>query len=456
MQRDRKLGVGRAAWALLTGLAICGCSPDRPPSVILISVDTLRADHLGSYGYSRPTSPNLDAFARDALVFENAIAHGSETLSTCSSLLTGFLPHETKVNEFHALPLELETLPEILQQNGYMTVAVVSNYVLRSKQGFSQGFSIYDETMVQREQVRPMPERVAEPTTDRAIELLREYQDQPLFMWIHYQDPHATYAPPKRFAEPFLDPDQEPRLLPVNRLMTGRGGIPRHQLLGDNRDYHYYVSQYDGEIRYVDEQFGRLVDALEQLDFYENALIIFTADHGENMGEHDYFFTHGENLYHGVTRVPLIVKHGKRLKGRRAEFVQHLDVVPTVMKFLGLSSDLPFRGRDLLRPTEGREIFSETTVWWSAEEWMYSVILDGIKLIQRPNLNRFHLFDLSSDPGETKDLFNDPAYREQAEDLQRVLARLRDEDLLDLGPISPPDELTEDEKEKLRSLGYVR
>ncbi len=228
MPRDRRRGVGRAAWALLTSLAIFGCSPDRSPSVILISVDTLRADHLGIYGYSRPTSPNLDAFARDALVFENAIAHGSETVSTCSSLLTGFLPHETKAIEFHALPLELETLAEMLQQNGYMTVAVVSNYVLRSKQGFSQGFSIYDETMAQREQVRPMPERVAEPTTDRAIELLREHKDDPLFMWIHYQDPHATYAPPERFAELFLDPDREPRLLPVNRLMTGRGRIPRH------------------------------------------------------------------------------------------------------------------------------------------------------------------------------------------------------------------------------------
>ncbi|NIM61884.1 MAG: sulfatase-like hydrolase/transferase, partial [Acidobacteria bacterium] len=106
---------------------------------ILISVDTLRADHLGTYGYAKPTSPNLDAFAREAQVFENALAQGSDTVNSCSSLLTGFFPHETKSTEVHALPLEVETLPEMLASHGYATVAVVSNYVLRSSQGFSQG-----------------------------------------------------------------------------------------------------------------------------------------------------------------------------------------------------------------------------------------------------------------------------------------------------------------------------
>lgn len=455
MLHNRKRGNGPAL-ALFASLTFLGCASDPPPRVILISVDTLRADHLGSYGYSRPTSPNLDAFASNALVFENAIAQGAETVSTCTSLLTGFLPHETRAVRYHSMPHELETLPEMLQKSGYTTLAVVSNFVLRSKQGFSQGFSIYDETMVQREQIRPLPERAAEPTTDRAIELLREHKDDPLFMWIHYQDPHATYSPPKRHAEPFLDPDREPRPLPLNKVMSGSLGIPRHQQLGENRDYHYYVSQYDGEIHYFDEQFGRLIGALEELGIYDDALIIFTADHGENMGEHGYFFTHGENLYHGVTHVPLMVKHGNRLKGRRAEFVQHLDVVPTVMEFLGLTSDLPFRGHDLLQATKGREIFSETAIWWSAEKWMYFVIRDGIKLIHRPTVNRFHLYDLNNDPEETRDLFNDPAYRESVEEMQRALARLRTEDLLDLGPITPPDEMTEEEREKLESLGYVR
>lgn len=437
-------------------LAVFGCGPQRPRTVILISVDTLRADHLGTYGYFRPTSPNVDAFARDGLVFENAIAHASETTSSCGSLLTGFLPHETRAAELHALPLEVETLPEMLAREGYGTVAVVSNYVLRGNQGFSQGFDVYDETMVQREGGRSQPERIAEPTTDRAIELLRAYKDEPLFMWIHYQDPHATYTPPPQYAAVFVDPSLEPRPLAANKLMSGRGGIPQHQILGDHRDYHYYVSQYDGEVHYFDEHFGRLIAALRELDLYDDALIVLTADHGENMGEHDYFFTHGENLYHGVTHVPLIVKHGEALRGRRTEFVQHADIVPTVLGFLGIRLDRPFRGRDLLQPSEGREIFSETTVWWSSEKWMYSVVRDGMKLIHRPTLDRFHLFDLKADPGETRDLFFDPAYIRQGDELKRVLARLTTEDLLGLGDVGAPEQLSEEEKEKLRSLGYVR
>ena len=442
--------------SFLVVLTVFGCSEDRPPTVIMISVDTLRADHLGTYGYPAPTSPNLDAFADEALVFEHGVAHGAETISTVSSILTGFLPHETHAAELYALPLEVETLPEMLGQHGYDTVAVVSNYVLRSNQGFGQGFAIYDETMDQREAVRQMPERVAEPTTDRAIELLREHDGSPLFMWIHYQDPHATYTPPAGFAEPFLDPDADSRPLAASASMSGRGGIPAHQILGEHRDYQHYVNQYDGEIRYFDEQFGRLVKTLKELGHYDDALIVFTADHGENMGEHDYFFTHGENLYHGVTRVPMIVKHGDALRGRRSEYVQHADIVPTVLAFAGLSVDLPFRGRDLRTPLAGREIFSETRVWWSRERRMHSVIRDGLKLIHRPDADLYHLFDLNVDPDETRDLFYDPERIPLGEDLKKALARLRDEDLLGLGEVSAPEELTDEELEKLRSLGYVR
>jgi hypothetical protein len=138
-------------------LLAMGCDSGRLHDIILVSVDTLRADHLGCYGYPRPTSPHIDAFAAEALLFENAVSHGSSTIPTVVSILTGFLPHETKAIEARGLPLALETLPEMLQERGYTTIAVVSNFVLRGKQGFSKGFSLYDEEMVDREQVLPQP-----------------------------------------------------------------------------------------------------------------------------------------------------------------------------------------------------------------------------------------------------------------------------------------------------------
>jgi arylsulfatase len=425
--------------------------------VILISVDTLRADHLGCYGYAKPTSRHIDAFADEALLFENAISHGSMTVPTVASILTGFLPHETKAIEAQGLLQELETLPEMLLRHGYNTLAVVSNFVLRGKRGFSQGFSIYDDTMVDREQVRPQPERVAGHTTDRAIELLEQQAGEPFFMWVHYQDPHATYTPPARYAELFRDSKRAPRLLAANKTLSGRGGIPSHQLLGSNRDYHYYVSQYDGEIRYLDQHFGRLIDAVQRLQLYDDALIIFTADHGENMGEHGYFFTHGENLFHGVTHVPLIVRHGGELRGKRTEFVQHADIVPTVMNAVGASPDSAFRGHDLLQqPPARREIFAEAEVRGSKQKRVYFVLRDGIKLIYQPSRNLFHLFDLNTDPGEERDLIRNGHYRRQRLDLTRVLARIRGENRLNLGPVRKPAELTEDEREKLKSLGYLR
>ncbi len=166
------------------------------PSIILITVDTLRADHLGCYGYLRDTSPNIDQLAEEALLFKNCISHAPVTGSSFASILSGFLPHETKVLGNLPLPPEVETLPEIMQMNGYRTIAVVSNYVLRKQNGWVKGFNVYDDEMTNVERTSKHTERVAEHTTNRAIELLKQYHKNKLFMWVHYQDPHGPYTPP--------------------------------------------------------------------------------------------------------------------------------------------------------------------------------------------------------------------------------------------------------------------
>ena len=446
---------GTLAAGLGQNLWINGCSRQKRgqrPNIILITVDTLRPDHLGCYGYHRNTSPNIDRFAEDAMLFENCFSHAPETLQSFASILTGFFPHEAKT-----MPQTVETLAESLRREGYKTAAVISNYILQKGNGFEQGFMIYDDTMNEHELVRKFPERTAGPATDRAIELLEEFQKDDFFMWIHYQDPHGPYTPPDHFAEMFHNANPKPRILKVNTTVSGYGGIPSYQQLQDNRDYHYYVSQYDGEIRYQDEHFKRLTDALKKLGLYDEALIIFSSDHGEGMGEHDYFFAHGENLYSCLTHVPLIVKYGRELSGRRDDFVQHIDIAPTIFAVPGIKADRQFRGRDLRsKPAKSREIFAENRAPVMSDNIKASIILDGLKLIYTPMYRQFELFDLTTDPHEERDLIGAAEHQEKVRDLKTRLMRNHMEDLLRLGPIDERPEPTDEEKEKLKSLGYIR
>ncbi len=422
----------------------------RGHDIFLITIDALRADHLGCYGYSNNTSPNIDQFAQDAMLFENCLSHGSETRFSFASILSGFLPHETKIQKNHPLPLGVETVAEILQKSGYKTIAVVSNYVLNRNEGWDQGFVIYDDIMNEHKLGWLLPERLAENTTDRACELLEQFCKDQLFMWMHYQDPHGPYTPPGRFARLFQNPQNPPLYLELNNSMSGQGGIPLYQRLGMNRDFYYYVSQYDSEIRYMDEYFKNLTDKLKQLGLYDNSLIILTSDHGEGMGEHNYYFAHGENLYNSLTHVPLIIKYGKELTGRRSDFVQHMDIIPTILNIIGVKRVPRFRGLDLRKKRhEKREIFAEN-------ESDYSLVLDGLKLIYHASSNQYELFDVKTDPREKNNLINETKYRMQVKDLKIRLNRIRKEDFLGIPGDKNNRKLSNEEIEKLKSLGYVQ
>ena len=450
---------------MVAGLAVAlGCgraeAPPEPPSVILITADTLRADHLGAYGYTRDTSPNFDAFVAGALLFENAFSHAPQTHTSFSSILTGFLPHETRVLDLAPLPAEVDTIAELLQRAGYTTHAVVSNYLLRHQtrwrdgQGWAQGFDSYDDEMNQRELIRPQPERTARETTDRAIEIIRRSKGKPLFLWVHYQDPHGPYAPPPEFAAAVGEAPEERRLLRLNRTRSGAGGIPLHQRLPGRRNYFHYVWQYDGEIRYFDHQLGRLFAALKKAGLYDTSLILFTADHGEGMGEHEFYFSHVGRLFHGLTHVPLVLKHGDRLSGRRRDYVQHLDIVPTLASAAGIELDPRLRGTDLRRRTpEGREIFAVVQSPLDRDGERASLVVDGLKLVKNRDTGEIQLYDLRADPAEEHDLAGEPDRRTDRDRLEHRLERMRHADRLALGE-QEPDPLTSEEREALRALGY--
>ncbi len=313
----------RAVWLL----ALCvawGCW-SAPPDVLLVTVDTLRADHLGAYGSRLGLTPRLDALASESVVFERAYAPSSYTLPSMVALLTGRWPEEAGVDyNTHRLG-DVETLAERLHASGWRTGAVVSNYVLGPRSGLQRGFEHYDVELDARERVRGLLERTARGTTDAALSMLDrllEAPRRPVFLWIHYQDPHGPYTPPPGFRERQLPAARrEPggrRRLPVAGE-DGFGGIPPYQLLpGGRGEVGFYRAGYRGEIAHVDEQIGRLLDGVAARVGRGGVSLVFAADHGEALGESDLWFAHGERLIEPLVRVPLWVRFAGGARPARA------------------------------------------------------------------------------------------------------------------------------------------
>lgn len=473
--------MGGSAFAL--GLAIllllAGCSgePAAPARrVLLISVDTLRADHLGHYGYRQETSPNLDAFAREGVVFDQAFASSPMTLPSISSMLTGRLPFQVGVSEANHLhmPSEITTLAEIASRHGVTTGAVVSNWVLRKPSdstgpvGVSQGFGFYDDHM---QQGPGGFERRAEATTDAAIAWLdRLDPKEPALFWVHYQDPHGPYTPPESMIR--SAPPAREHLLPIGTDRWGLGQIPSYQVIDGQRSASFYVARYDAEIRYVDREIARLLDALRARHLYEGSLILFTADHGESLGEHDYWFSHGEHLYADLVRIPFVIRYPEGAREPRAtehdgyrrssDLVGLRDVFATALAALGIPAGeargVPLFGRAVEAPRVltqhllAENIFEQPPRpgWISASDGRY-------RLVARQKDEQslaLELFDTRSDPGERRD---------RAAELPSQVRRLRSE----MGEaMRKPDgrewpkgvwvgEVNEEERARLRALGYV-
>jgi len=255
-------------------------------------------------------------------------------------------------------------------------------------------------------------------------------------------------------------------MLRINSTVSGYGGIPSYQRQGKIRNYYHYVAEYDGEIRYFDEHFERLINAMREMGFYDDSLIIFTSDHGEGMGEHDYYFAHGENLLNCLTKVPLIVRHGNELKGRRMDFVQHLDIVPTVLQSADLSVSPHLRGSDLraIQPAPKEIISARLAKRANGQTALHTAIVsDGFKLLhtplsKRPGAKEYRLFNLRADPREEHDLAEDPAYKSLAKELRSKLSRAKREDRLKVlkQEVTGKRSFSQDDLEKLKALGYVQ
>jgi arylsulfatase A-like enzyme len=485
----RRTGRARAAvLAVLATLAAGGCRAGGPETraaatvpplparsnVLLITVDTLRADHLSSYGYVRRTTPNLDRLAAEGVRFDQTAVQWPKTTPSFASLFTATYSKDNDIVRRVGIPVScrFEMLAEVLKGQGYETAAVVANGALGREFNFNQGFDTYVETWKLARGPAGGDPTQAEAVTRLAIGLLDGLAragkaGKPYFLWVHYLDPHFPYSSPPawrdRFrGDRFYDPRERIFVSP-NRPQIQMGGIGRDQVIEGHEERAFYVARYDAAIAYADAQIGVLLGEMRHRGLLGHTLTAFTADHGESLGEHDYYFDHGRFSFQTCLRVPLIFHYPGVLAPRVERGVTELiDVAPTLIEASGRrlpggawkqGFSLTPRLRGLAPPSQARPAapeqgpaspgeaaaavsgghphpglaFSEAG-WETNNKWQ-KIVRDGnYKLIfaqtnpeQRwiggPGV-RFTLYDLATDPGETTNA---------ADRLPAVLERLKRE-----------------------------
>ena len=466
---------------LCIGLAGCWGTPGDagragPPNVLLISIDTLRADRLGVYGHHLPTSPRMDRLARRGVRFRDATVPWPRTWPAMASMLTGTYPSTNGVRfrPRRALPTENETLAEALRSAGYATGAVVANVNLGRDFAFDQGFEHFVESWQEAAQGRAqsakdksLPGWVKQYTnativTDAGIDLLdRLAVREPFFLWLHYMDTHGPYLPPDRYASLWTD-EYESQVVPMHR-------IPRYQWQFDEEgkpiaDLAHYEAQYDREIRYLDDEIGRLLDDLERRALTDETLVVLTADHGESLREHREYLRHGGSPYQPEARVPLaFVLPGRIAAGRVVDApVALLDLKPTVLELIGVPSNAVAQGQSLVSTIDGagapaEYIFLESG--WDDETQLVArrgrwklVQLRTPRDRRRFRRTEFELYDLEADPGETTDVSG--GHPAVVAELRAALAQwVRNTPRY--GGESEEAALDEDTRKMLRALGYA-
>jgi len=398
----------------------------RRPDVLLITVDTLRADRLGSYGAKNISTPAMDSLARDGFLFEQAIAQVPLTVPSHDAIMTGTYPFQNGVQDFTSPPLSpnFQTLAQALERNGYDTGAVVSAFVLDRSWGLARGFKFYYDafpasTFQQRE--IGLVDRRAGESVDKALQWLGRPRQKPSFLWLHLYDPHSPYDPPQPF---------------------------RSQ---------YQGREYDGEVAYVDSQLARLFRRLKQTGRYDNSLIVLVSDHGESLGEHGEK-EHGFFLYRSTTHVPLIVKlpADKRVsesERRITRPVETIAVAPTIVELLAVKDPIQaqFQTGSLFATQSQRQTaYAETFYPFSSFGWspLHSVETGRFKYVEAPQPE---LYDLSADPAEKNNIAaQQPAMLAELQaDLKRRLASASK-----FGSTPQDSQLSPETTEKLRSLGY--
>jgi arylsulfatase A-like enzyme len=446
----------------LAALALCslaaGCAPEGPArgNLLLVTLDTTRADHASAYGYPRDTTPVLRELAAAGTRFAQAYAPSATTAPSHATLFTSLYPlaHGIVRNGLELRASE-RTLAELLRERGYATAAFVSSFVLDARFGFAQGFELYDDDFEaerasfparhewEEHEIRAGFDRPADATTRRAVAWLESGRDpgRPFFLFVHYFDPHAPMSPPEPHAA---------------RFAPGPGASRLEQRIG----------RYDGEIAFADDQIGVLLAALARAGLAERTLVAVTGDHGEGLLSHGQM-AHGVHLYEEAVRVPLVLRWpGVVPAGRVVEApVALVDLAPTLLELLGTAGpEAGFQGQSLARalvdgvePDPGHPIHLQRRHYDGervGDEWvegdLYGVRQGRWKYLESGDGSRRELYDLAADPGETANLVD-----QRPDQMRRLAARIASWRQASRRPGEAPRDLGASEREGLRALGYA-
>jgi arylsulfatase A-like enzyme/tetratricopeptide (TPR) repeat protein len=423
------------ALLVLFACAVAACRGDRPqtntqshPNVLLVTIDTLRADHIGAYGYAGTSTPTIDGLAARGVRFTTAIAHAPLTGPSHASILTGQTPlgHGFRNNSGYVMAPTVRLAAEDFRQAGYRTAAFISGFPLDRRFGFDRGFDTYDDRLPKGNDRRRTPyvERFADATTDAVLRWMETSAPSsaaapsPWFVWVHYYDPHAPYEAPGPLGERFRQ------------------------------------APYDGEIAFVDNQLGRLLQALDEKNETSRTVVLVTADHGESLGEHGEG-THGIFVYDATLRVPWIMSGPQIPTGRVSGTVARgVDVLPTLLDYAGLPPRTDIDGRSLRLAAEGKEmsdapayaesVYPELELGWAPlHAWRTS----EFKFIKAP---RPELYDLKADAAETTNRISDHP-TQVSEFGGKLEAALR----VPPPTTAPAPSVDPEAAERLRALGYA-
>lgn len=450
---------GAAAVALAAALTTAAAAADsgafKGKSVVLVSIDTLRADHLGAYGYRRPTSPRLDALARESIVFERAYSQSPATAPSHMTLLTGVLPSVHRVISWHSgversLSDALPTLATLLRRAGYRTAAHTAGGNVDAALGFDQGF----------ESFASVPWGDLELAGRTLSEFARGARGAPIFFFAHTYEVHAPYVPPAEYARLFVDPAYAGGIISSREELIRRAGTDAWDRLhqpfwapvkaSDPADVRHLVDLYDAGIRRIDDQLASFLRHFRDAGLDRNALLVVTSDHGEEFMEHGGL-QHGTRMYEEALHVPLVVRlpAGSGAQ-RRSEVVRLLDLVPSLLEWLGLGLPEHLQGESLLPLLKGggrsRPVYAEEIAGG-----LQSLRIGDQKYLRHGKLEA--LFDLAADPGERQDrLTPDETYTWRSRASRILEANLQLAARFEPGA---RPELDDETLRQLRALGYV-
>lgn len=415
------------------------------PNIILISIDTLRADRLDVYGYNRKTSSSITAMASKGVLFKHAISQAPWTLPSLASLHTSMYPSEHNANNAHTrLSDKTNTLAEVLNKLGYYTIGVVSNIFATKKYGMSQGYEVFDASQ------NLGPEEVtSEALSKLAVKYIKKSDQRPFFLWLHYFDPHNDFVrhPEYGFASGYSEkfPDK----------------ISRQYLLNEQKSkksLDYVNAVYDEEIAYTDHWVGWLSDQIKSMGLEKTTVTILTADHGEYFMERGRFL-HGKDVYKELIDVPLVITGAidKKLRGTVVDQTVEISSIPkTIMKLVDFDKPV-FGGKNLLaligKKPEPDFVFTEGCYAWGTNLRKKAVIFKRWKLIYNFDDETYELYHLDTDKNERKNRWNDndTELKTLKKLMKNALNQFPNKNKISAVKVK----INEKEKELLRSLGYV-